>query len=95
MNRRFLLASIATLSAGRVVAQTMNPPAPAPSAPTDAQHKHIMDTMAVGSLSLLLSRVAQPKVTHPLLKQFAQFEIAEQETVADVLKAIQTHAAPR
>ncbi len=55
MNRRFLLASIATLSASRVVAQQMNPPAPAPSAGTDAQHKHIMDTMAVGSLSLLLS----------------------------------------
>jgi putative membrane protein len=95
MNRRFLLASIATLSASRVVAQAMNPPAPAPSAGTDAQHKHITETMAVGSLSLLLSRMAQPKVTHPLLKQFVQFEIAEQETVADVLKAIQTNAAPK
>jgi putative membrane protein len=95
MNRRLLLASIATLTAGRVVAQNMNPPAPAPSAGTDAQHKHIMDTMAVGSLSLLLSRIAQTKATHPLLKQFTQFEIAEQETVADVLKAIQTNAAPK
>ena len=55
MNRRFLLASIATLSASRVVAQQMNPPAPTPSAGTDAQHKHLRDTMAVGSLSLLLS----------------------------------------
>ena len=95
MNRRFLIASIATLPASRVVAQAMNPPAPAPSAGTDAQQKHLRDTMAVGSLSLLLSRIAQPKVTHPLLKQFAQFEIAEQETVADVLKAIQTNAAPK
>ena len=95
MNRRFLIASIATLPASRVVAQAMNPPAPAPSAGTDAQQKHIMETMAVGSLSLLLSRIAQPKVTHPLLKQFTQFEIAEQETVADVLKAIQTNAAPK
>ena len=90
MNRRFLIASIATLPASRVVAQAMNPPAPAPSAGTDAQQKHLRDTMAVGSLSLLLSRIAQPKVTHPLLKQFTQFEIAEQETVADVLQAIQT-----
>jgi hypothetical protein len=95
MNRRFLLASIATLSASRVVAQTMKPPAPAPSVTTDAQQTHLRDTMAVGSLSLLLSRAALPKVTHPLLKQFAQFEIAEQETVADVLKAIQTNAAPK
>jgi putative membrane protein len=95
MNRRFLIASIATLSASRVVAQTMTPPAPAPSAGTDAQHKHIMDTMAVGSLSLLLSRVAKPKLTHPLLKQFVDFEIAEQETIADVLNAFKTNAAPK
>ena len=95
MNRRLLLASIATLPASRVVAQAMNPPAPAPSAGTDAQQKHLRDTMAVGSLSLLLSRIAQPKVTHPLLKQFTQFEIAEQETVADVLKAFKTNAAPK
>ena len=95
MNRRFLIASIATLPASRVVAQALNPPAPAPSAGTDAQQKHLRDTMAVGSLSLLLSRIAQPKVTHPLLKQFTQFEIAEQETVADVLKAFKTNAAPK
>jgi putative membrane protein len=93
MNRRLLLASIATLPASRVVAQSMSPPAPAPSTTTDAQHKRITDTTAVGSLSLLLSRIAPPKVSHPLLKQFAQFEIAEPETVADVLKAIQTNAA--
>ena len=95
MNRRFLIASIATLPASGVLAQTMTPPAPAPSAGIDAQYKHITDTMAVGSLSLLLSRIAEPKVTHPLLKQFAQFEVAEQETVADVLQAIQTNAAPK
>jgi len=95
MNRRFLLASFATLSAGRVVAQTLTPAAPAPSAGTDARQKHLRDTKAVGSLSLLLSRAALPKVTHPLLKQFAQFEIAEQETVADVLTAMQMNAAPK
>ena len=94
MNRRLLLASIATLPATRVIAQSTSPPAPAPSASTDTQQKHIRDTMAYGSLSLLLSRVAKSKVTHPMLKQFVDFEIAEQETVADALKAIQTNAAP-
>jgi putative membrane protein len=94
MNRRFLLASIATLSAGRVVAQQLSPPAPAPSAMTDAQQKHMKDTAAFGSLSLLLSRMAKSKVSHPLLKQFVDFEIAEQETVGGILKAIQTNAAP-
>jgi hypothetical protein len=43
-------------------------------------------------LSLLLSRTAKSKVTHPLLKQFVDFEIAEQETVGGILKAIQTNA---
>ena len=95
MNRRFLLASVAVLSAGRVVAQQLSPTAPAPSASTDARQAHIRDTTAFGSLSLLLSRIAQPKVTNPPLKQFAEFEIAEQETIADVLKALQTKAAQR
>jgi hypothetical protein len=73
MNRRFLLASIATLSASRVVAQTMNPPAPAPSAGTDAQHKHITETMAVGSLSLLLSRMAQ-LCRGPIMEGLSRFQ---------------------
>lgn len=94
MNRRLLLASIATLSAGQAFAQKLSPTAPAPSAMTDAQQKHIQETMAYGSLSLLLSRMAKSKVTHPLLKQFVDFEIAEQETVGGILKAIQTNAAP-
>jgi putative membrane protein len=94
MNRRLLLASIATLSVGQAFAQKMSPTAPAPSAMTDAQQKHIQETMAYGSLSLSLSRIAKSKVTHPLLKQFVDFEIAEQETVGGILKAIQTNAAP-
>ena len=87
MNCRFLLASIAAASVSRVAAQTA-----APSGLTDAQRKHINDTMAVGSLSLMLSRIARPKANNALLKQFVEFEIAEQETVADILKAIQTNA---
>ena len=102
MNCRFLLASIAAVSVSRVAAQTaapqpapaqtIAPPSPAPSGLTDAQRKHINDTMAVGSLSLMLSRIARPKANNSLLKQFVEFEIAEQETVADILKAIQTNA---
>jgi putative membrane protein len=106
MNRRLLLASIATLATTRVLAQTNAPvpngapqaapsvaPQPAPGL-TSAQQKHINDTMAVGSLSLMLSRIAQAKANHLRLKQFVEFEIAEQETVADVLKALETNVAP-
>jgi putative membrane protein len=94
MNRRLLLAALASVPASRAVAQSMSPPAPAPSAAADADQKYIRDTTAYGSLSLLLSRAAKPKVTHPLLKQFVGFEIAEQETMADVLKALKTNAKP-
>ena len=55
---------------------------------------HIKDTMAVGSLSLMLSRIAAPKVNTAALKQFTGFEIAEQETIASILKAIQNGEAP-
>ena len=92
MNRRLLLASIAIAPASRALAQALSKTAPAPSVSTDARQKHIRDTVAYGSLSLLLSRAAKPNLTHPLLKQFADFEIAEQETVADVLKAFEANA---
>jgi putative membrane protein len=104
MNRRLLLASIATAAASRIAAQTSAPqqapaqtialPAPALSGMSDAQRKHINDTMAVGSLSLVLSRIALPKADNALLKQFIEFEIAEQETVADILKTLRTNGAP-
>ena len=70
-------------------------PAPAPAmkmatplSASDAAEKHMKDTMQVGSLSLVLSRIAEPKVKHPMLKQFTGFEIAEQETIADILKSM-------
>jgi len=104
MNRRLLLAAIAAAAASRVAtssaqqaapAQTIKPPALSQGGISEAQLKHINDTMAVGSLSLLLSRIALPKANNPLLTQFIEFEIAEQETVADVLKAIQKTALLR
>ena len=100
MNRRLILTSIATFAAAPILLQralAQNAPAAAGGSPpqlSTARQSHIKDTLAVGSLSLLLSRIAQPKVDHPLLKQFTGFEIAEQETIAGILKAIQTGAAP-
>ena len=100
MNCR-LLPSMAVVAASPVLAQTNQAPASGANAsnqpPTNmspAQQKHIKDTLTVGSLSLMLSRLAMPKVSFAPLKQFAQFEIAEQQTVADVLNAIQTNAQP-
>jgi putative membrane protein len=53
-----------------------------------AEIQHIEDTLTVGSLALATSKVALEKAQHPLVKQFAQFEVAEQETVAEVLEGI-------
>ncbi len=106
MNRRLVLTSLSSFAAAPVflhdaLAQNAATPAPVPApagskAPqlSAARQAHIKDTLAVGSLSLMLSRIAQPKVNTPRLKEFAGFEIAEQETVANILKAIQTGEAP-
>ncbi len=104
MDRRFLIASIATFAAApllvsRTFAQTAPAPAanPAPGAApqlSTARQNHIKDTLTVGSLSLMLSRIAQPKIAAPRLKQFIEFEIAEQETIASILKAIQNREPP-
>ncbi len=49
--------------------------------------EHMTRTMAVGSLSLAASRLALDKAKSPMVKQFAEFETAEQETIADILKS--------
>lgn len=103
MNRRLILTSIASFAAAPTLlapALAQNPPAPAPAPAggrmlfSPARQTHIRDTLAAGSLSLLISRIAEPKVRTPMLKQFAGFEIAEQETIASILKAIQNGEAP-
>lgn len=63
---------------------------PAPSAstgPTEAMH--VKRTMTTGALSLQLSRIALGRLKNDDLKAFAQFEIAEQEGIAHVLKTMQ------
>ncbi|MGX1742466.1 DUF4142 domain-containing protein [Bosea sp. NPDC055353] len=48
--------------------------------------KHAADTLEAGAVALETSRVALSKATDPTVKRFAQFEVAEQETVATVVK---------
>lgn len=99
MQRRTLLAGLAAGAAGvtmaaRTASAQSTPPSTAPAMKTDmpasgmsdAVKKHIKDTMTVGSQSLMISRIAQSKLKHPMGKQFADFEAAEQDGIADVLK---------
>jgi putative membrane protein len=50
-----------------------------------ADQTHHKSTLAAGSLSLLASRLAVSRARSAPVKQFAEFEVAEQEAVADVL----------
>jgi len=59
----------------------------------DAEKQHVTQTMTVGTLSLEMSKIAVAKAQHPKVKEFANFEVAEQETVGDVLKAIKAAAS--
>jgi putative membrane protein len=55
-----------------------------------AEAQHIKDTMKVGSIALATSRLALEKAPNAKVKQFAQFEVAEQQTISDVLSAIES-----
>ncbi|MBB4483231.1 hypothetical protein GGE46_005852 [Rhizobium etli] len=50
----------------------------------DAEKKHAEDTKKVGSLSLAISRVATEKASDGMVKSFAKWEVAEQETITDI-----------
>jgi putative membrane protein len=56
--------------------------------------EHMQETMKAGSLSLATSRVAVQKATNAEIKQFAQFEVAEQEGIAEVLKSMKGDNMP-
>jgi putative membrane protein len=100
LERRVLLTAMAATVAMPAFAQTRNDPAkdaskepsvagsPATGNMGPAEQKHMMDTMAAGSTSLVASRVAVKKVRDEDVKEFAEFEVAEQETVADVLTSM-------
>lgn len=74
-------------------AQTGTATSPAGATPMgDAETQHMKRTMAAGSLALATSRVALKKASDDDVKEFAQFEVAEQETIADILKSMETGA---
>ncbi len=54
----------------------------------DAEKKHAEMTKMTGALSLATSRVALMNASGEMLKMFAKFEVAEQETIADILMSM-------
>jgi len=92
MKRRTFLSGIAVAAAATpVFAQTR----PYPKAATvgDAEQNHAKATLAIGSLALLTSRLALDKAQNDRVKEFAGFEAAEQETIAEVLQSVERPGA--
>jgi len=91
MYRRHLLfgAAVATAFAVPALAQTRGPAGGSAPEMGPAETTHSQQTMKSGALSLATSRLAVDKAQNPLLKQFARFEVAEQETIAEIIKTMQ------
>ena len=88
MNRRNMISALAVASALPAVLMARSASAAMPMG--EAEMKHAMDTKMVGGLSLATSRVAQKMASGAKVKEFADFEVAEQETIADILKTMES-----
>lgn len=88
MDRRTILASAAFAAA---IPALFSAPAFAQTSasPGEAEKKHAAETKLVGSLSLATSRVAEEKASEAMVKAFAKWEVAEQETIGDILKTME------
>jgi putative membrane protein len=84
--RRTVLAALAAAAASSSFAQTQSQRAPDGDAGSD--EAYVRQTLAAGSLSLAASRLAAEKAQTDDLKEYAQLEVAEQETLTDVLKSL-------
>lgn len=98
MNRRSVIALAgvasvpALLAAAPLMAQESNNASSGAAGAMpmgEAEMQHLQETMRVGGVALLSSRVAQQKASDPLVQAFAKWETAEQEAIGDVLKSIQ------
>ncbi|MBW9091942.1 DUF4142 domain-containing protein [Rhizobium wenxiniae] len=89
MNRRKMLTAVAVTAALPVLFSSTAALAQTENTTGDAEKKHAGETKKVGSLSLATSRVAAEKASDPMVKEFAKWEVAEQETIADILKSME------
>ena len=83
MDRRLMLLGLA---AGASVAATAIPGL-AFAKEGHAEMEHGAATAMAGHASLEMARVGLEKASDPKVKEFARFEVDEQETIAEVLKA--------
>ncbi len=88
--RRALVAALAAMATASSPAQQADWTPGAASAP---DQDYVRQSLTVSSLSLAISRLAAQKARTDDLKEFAQLEQGEQETLADVLKSLSVQNA--
>ena len=89
LHRRQMLAAGLAGSVGLIVTSALAQTSGSSNmAMGEAETKHAEETAQVGALSLATSRVATEKASDAMVKQFAEFEVAEQETISDVLMSM-------
>lgn len=86
MNRRDMIATLSGVAAtsALLVASRGSAFAQAPG-PTLSQPKYKTETLMAGTFAKQTSQLALAQATHPKVKEFAQFEVAEQTTIAQAL----------
>jgi putative membrane protein len=89
MNRRTMITAVAAIAAVPTLLASTSAFAQTSTAMGEAEKKHAEATKKVGSLSLAASRIAVEKASDPMVKAFAKWEVAEQETIADILKSME------
>lgn len=89
MNRRSIIVAAGAVAISSTAFAQSRGPAPGTADMGKPEADHQQNTMRVGSLSLAASRIAVQKASNAQAKQFAQFEVAEQETIGEILKSMQ------
>ena len=59
-----------------------------------AEQRHVADTLAIGTVSLESSRLAQSRAARPMVRRFANFEAEEAAAVAQILREMSGMAPP-
>ena len=90
MDRRLILSSLVLVPAAALATQAIGAASAMPEGKAETDHAE--QTAKVGSLSLATSRIAVQRASGAEVKKFAGFEVAEQETVADILASMKKAA---
>jgi putative membrane protein len=90
LHRRTVMAALAAAASTPAFAQSRSGSNASPANAGSMEMQYIRQVVPIGSLSLAISRIAEQKASFDKLKEFSQLETAEQETVADVLKSLES-----